>query len=149
MIILNYQHHPHQIRPNHLISQISVRPRQLKDFERLENKLLPSNHDLSDYEKIVQKLSKGARACLYESEEARKEIESSKAATSVRHARYNMSRSTFRSKGIVSLSDVSGMKRDKQKLTELEAIDKLRPVWKKVMMELKRHCRQSGRRLKR
>ncbi|KAJ5102873.1 hypothetical protein N7532_003402 [Penicillium argentinense] len=109
-------------------------PKTIQRFQRLESRLLTLNKDISHYENIVKKLSKGAQSCAYQLEEAHREIETSKAATAARHARY---------------ANVAKMKRDKQKLTDLEAIDKLRPQWKKVMIELKRHCRQSGRRLKR
>lgn len=37
-----------------------------------------------------------------------------------------------------------GMRRHKQKLRDLEALDKLQPRWKKVMMELCRHGRVHG-----
>ncbi|KAJ5099955.1 hypothetical protein N7532_006956, partial [Penicillium argentinense] len=109
-------------------------PKTIQRFQRLESMLLTLNKDISHHENIVKKLSKGAQSCAYQLEEAHREIETSKAATAARNARY---------------ANVAKMKRDKQKLTDLEAIDKLRPQWKKVMIELKRHCRQSGRRSKR
>ncbi|KAJ5112092.1 hypothetical protein N7532_000137 [Penicillium argentinense] len=112
----------------------NIHTKTIQRFQRLESRLLTLNKDISHYENIVKKLSKGAQSCAYQLEEAHREIETSKAATAARHARY---------------ANVAKMKQDKQKLTDLEAIDKLRPQWKKVMIELKRHCRQSGRRLKR
>ncbi|KAJ5095169.1 hypothetical protein N7532_007460 [Penicillium argentinense] len=124
-------------------------PKTIQRFQRLESRLLTLKKDISHYENIVKKLSKGAQSCAYQLEETHREIETSKAATAARNARYGVSRTGFRSRGIISSANVAKMKRDKQKLTDLEAIDKLRPQWKKVMIELKRHCRQSGRRLKR
>jgi hypothetical protein len=81
--------------------------------------------------------------------EVRQEIEATKAATLRRDERYNLSRSGIRTRGIVSARNLQKMKRDKEKLTELEAIDKVRPKWRKVMEELKRESRRSGRRLRR
>jgi hypothetical protein len=130
-------------------------PKTVTRFERLENKLLALTEDIEEQTEslnrqrdITKKLGKGARACLYELAEARRERAATTAAMSARHARADLSRSYFRSKGIISSSQVARMKRVKQKLGDLEALDKLRPTWKKVMKELKQTCRASGRRLR-
>lgn len=113
----------------------------------MKGKNLQNSNDIEASQKLIQKLSKGAQACLYELEELRREKEMTQAATAARHARYGMSRAGIRSRGIISSSHMKRMKKMEQKLTKLEAIDKLRPKWKKVMMELKRPCRRQGRRV--
>jgi hypothetical protein len=98
---------------------------------------------------MIQKLSKGAQSTLYHLNETHREIEQTQSASAARNARRNMAYSTIKSRGIISSSDVGKMKRNEEKLTDLEAIDKLRSKWKKVMVELRRECRRTGRRLNR
>jgi hypothetical protein len=54
-------------------------------------------------------------------------MEATKATTLRRDERYNLSRSGIRTQGIVSAQNLQKIKRDKEKLTELEAIDKVHP----------------------
>ena len=122
-------------------------PKTIEKIRIVEERFFRMSHDIEASQNLMQKLSKGAQACLYELEELRQEKEMTQAATAARHARYGMSRASIRSKGIISSSHVKRMKKNEERLTELEAIDKLRPKWKKVMMELKRHCRRQGRRV--
>ena len=123
-------------------------PKTVDRFQRLEDKLLALKDDIERQKEYTKKLGKGARACLYELEEARADKACTDVASLARNARFDTSRSYFRSKGIVSSSQVSKMRRDKQKLGDLEALDKLRPTWKKVMRELKQVSRASGRRFR-
>lgn len=74
----------------------------------------------------------------YHPNEICREIEQTQAASAARNTRRNMSYSATKPGRIISSSGVGKMKRNEQRLTGLEAIDKLRSKWKKVMMELRR-----------
>ena len=78
----------------------------------------------------------------------RSEIQANSAARMARDGRYNASRAGIRSKAILSSRNLANMKRIAQQGDELAALAKLRPKWKQVMIELKRHCRMTGRRIK-
>ncbi|KAJ5543815.1 hypothetical protein N7513_003398 [Penicillium frequentans] len=124
-------------------------PKTISGIKRLETKLLDLNQEFSSQSQMIQKLSKGAQSTLYHLNEIHREIEQTQSASAARNARRNMAYSTIKSKGIISSLDVGKMKRNEEKLTDLEAIDKLRSKWKKVMVELRRECRRTGRRLNR
>jgi hypothetical protein len=124
-------------------------PTTIREIQKLEKELLRSGEDMHDYTIAIQKLAKSAQLALYQLKEVRREMEATKATTLRRDERHNLSRSGLRTWGIVSAQNLQKMKRGKEKLTELEAIDKVRPKWRKVMEELKRESRRSGRRLRR
>lgn len=124
-------------------------PKTISRIKKLETKLLDLNQEFSSQSQMIQKLSKGAQSTLYHLNEIHREIEQTQSASAARNARRNMAYSTIKSRGIISSSDVGKMKRNEEKLTDLEAIDKLRSKWKKVMVELRRECRRTGRRLNR
>lgn len=74
----------------------------------------------------MQKLSKGAEACLHELEEFRREKKMMQAATAARLTRHGMLRAGIRPRGSISSSHVKIIEKNEERLTELEAIDKLR-----------------------
>ena len=107
-------------------------------FKRLESQINKISEDLSDVGCLVSKLSKGAYATWYELQQLRGEYEYQGAARSTRDARYNASRLGIRSKAILISNQMMFMKRVEQVGDDLAALDKLRPKWKKVIVELKR-----------
>lgn len=123
-------------------------PKTAERVKRLEeriNQLDPSTASIRLY---ATKLAKAARTMAYLSEQLSNDLEATNYASSIRHARQNKSRQYSKITGIISSDQVMKMKRIEQKGTDLQAIDRLRPRWKKVMQELKRHCRATGRRIR-
>lgn len=122
-------------------------PTTIRKIQKLKSSLLKNGKAINDYTLAIQKLAKAAQLNLYQLKEAHQDIEMTKATSLRQNERYNLTRTSIRSRGIISAQNLQKMKRDKAKLTELEAIDKLRPKRKKVMEELKRECRRTGPRL--
>lgn len=129
-------------------SSIYKTPNTAERFQRVENRLISLLDDIDTTRVLVGKLSKGARAAWYETQELRSEIHQDTAARLAREGRYNASRAGVRTNAIISSDKLARMKRIAQQGDDLEALNRLRPKWKKVMTELKRHCRMSGRRIK-
>ena len=96
------------------------------------------------YQKAVQALQKGAKVMADVSHEIQSEIDRLDSVRNARHARWNVSRRNIRVTGIIPPSHAKKIKKNEAKLTELEAINKQRPKWKKVMRELKMVCKAKG-----
>ncbi|KAJ5543881.1 hypothetical protein N7513_003454 [Penicillium frequentans] len=63
-------------------------PKTIEKIRNVEERFSRISHDIEASQNLMQKLSKGAQACLYELEELRREKEMTQAATAARHARY-------------------------------------------------------------
>jgi hypothetical protein len=101
-------------------------PTKPRDFQKTERMLLKHREDISDFNLIVQKFAKGAQSALYELKKVRRTLENTKAAILARDTRRNRAIGGFRTRGIISSRNLQKMKRDKQNLSDLEAIDKRR-----------------------
>ena len=66
----------------------------------------------------------------------------------VRYARYSNSRAYIKITSLVTSREVNRIKRIKKEGTEIEALNRLRLKWKKVIVELKRYYKVKGRRIK-
>lgn len=128
-------------------TQIST-PKTADRIKKLEERIQQSEIQSERCNLYIQKLAKAARTFAYQAGEVARELEMTSRASSIRHARYSNSRAHMRITGLVTSSQVQYMKRIEKVGTEVEALNKLRPKWKKVMVELKRHCRVTGRRIK-
>ena len=146
----NYNDEPRPSTPSSSKSGLSIiKTLNTADrFKRIENRLNKVLEDLSDVGYLVSKLSKGARATWYELEQLRFEYNYQGSARLARWGRQDTSRLSVRSKAILTSNQLIRMKRIAFEGDNLAALDKLRPKWKKVMAELKRHCRRTGRRIK-
>jgi hypothetical protein len=126
-------------------------PKAIDRFKRFEDRFnrICADIDITDQNVniMMQKLSKGAVAARYEIEQLRWELNSTTQARLVRDARYNASRRGIRSNATISSSQLRKMKRTERHTDDLKALDKLRPRWKQVMIELKRYYRMTGRRV--
>ena len=126
-------------------------PKTIDRFKRLEDRINRFCADIDftnqNVNIMMQKLSKGAVAARYEIEQLRWELHSTTQARLVRDARYDASRRGIRSNAIISSSQLRKMKQTERQTDDLKALDKLRPRWKQVMIELKRYCRMTGRRV--
>jgi hypothetical protein len=125
-------------------TQIST-PKTADRFKRIEDRLNQLDKNSRAFQASLDKLMKGARAQAYLAEQLRFDLNQTTRARLAREARYNISRRYTRVSGIISSNQVMKMKRDEQKLGDLEALNRMRPQWKKVMRELKMYCRREGR----
>jgi uncharacterized protein YukE len=98
--------------------------------------------------KAVQALQKRAKVMADISHEIQNEIDRLESVRNTRHVRWDMSRRNIRVTGIILPSHAKEIKKNEDKLTELEAINKQRPKWKKVMRKLRMVCKAKGIRVR-
>jgi DDE superfamily endonuclease/Tc5 transposase-like DNA-binding protein len=120
-------------------------PKSIQKFKRISDRIKDQEPTSSSFLRNLQKLQKGAIQQGYLLSELQREYTYLESVRSARHARYDASRRTVRITGIISSKHVKEMKRIEHKLTELESLDKIRPKWKKLMVELRRFCRVKNR----
>lgn len=131
--------------PNEWTSGSSINTPQTAERFRCLNDRIDSLNPCSErFHQAVAALQKGTTILVQAHEVLQEELDRMEAVRSAHHARYNIARRYTRITGIVGQDHVEKMKVNEAKLTELEAINKLRPQWKKVMRELKMHCKRAG-----
>jgi len=123
-------------------------PKTVQRFQKLEHRLQELNRSSQRFNTALDKLLKAGRVQSHLVNELRSDLQGLQHAQSVREARRNTSRRQARVSGIITSNQIMNMKRAEKKLDDLEALDRLRPRWKKVMKELKQRCRQLGRRIR-
>lgn len=124
-------------------------PTTTSRFRRIEKKLDRLDKNSTTFQNTLQKLMKGSQIQAHLAIELRRELNATTHAQSIREAQRNTSGRRVRLSGIISSKNVLNMKRQEKELDDLEALDRLRPRWKKVMKELRMQCKRQGRRLRR
>ncbi|KAJ5733621.1 hypothetical protein N7493_002407 [Penicillium malachiteum] len=117
-----------------------------KTSDKLRFITIPSS---TRYQKAVYALQKGAKIIADASAVLGDELERIKAVRSAHWARDRVGRQHIKSGGILPPDSARKMVRIEEHMDLMEAQLKVRRQFKPVFIELRKHCRLAGRRLKR
>ncbi|EDN03891.1 predicted protein [Histoplasma mississippiense (nom. inval.)] len=125
-------------------------PSTVRQFNRYKRKLEAleeedeDNYDEDYIYEGLQKLYKGSIAMANTVALLQEELSQTTAASAARKRRLNGSRRVVHKGGVISADNIRKMTAIHHQIGIEEALEKLRPKWKKVMKELKRYCRDKG-----